>query len=70
MANFRKEFSTVTWVMIPVAIAINIAIGQLALSLPIYLDTIGTVLVGVLAYVGKLPYSPLLLFCSLINIIN
>ncbi|MEJ2266770.1 MAG: hypothetical protein P8X95_25280 [Anaerolineales bacterium] len=49
MANFRKEFSTVTWVMIPVAIAINIAIGQLALSLPIYLDMIGTVLVGVLA---------------------
>ncbi len=47
----RKDFTTVTLVMIPVAIAINIAVGQLiyTLKIPLYLDSIGTVLVGVLA---------------------
>mgnify|MGYP003331069544 CR=1 FL=1 len=50
MNGFRKEFSTLTLVLIPVAIAINVAIGQLAitLKLPLYLDSIGTILVGVL----------------------
>jgi energy-coupling factor transport system substrate-specific component len=49
--RIRSDFSTLTLVMIPVAIAINIAIGQLifALKIPLYLDSIGTVLVGVLA---------------------
>lgn len=39
-----------TWVLIPVAIAINLTIGQivLTLKLPVYLDSIGTVLVGVI----------------------
>lgn len=48
--RMQKDFTTVTWVLIPVAIAINIAIGQivLVLKLPVYLDSIGTVLVGVL----------------------
>ncbi|MGH2606924.1 MAG: ECF transporter S component [Anaerolineales bacterium] len=47
----RREFSTQTLVLIPVAIAINLAVGQLvlALKLPLYLDSIGTILVGVLA---------------------
>ena len=51
MSNLREDFSTVTLVMIPVAIAINIAVGQLiyALGIPLYLDSIGTVLVAVLA---------------------
>jgi len=52
MSRLREDFSTITWVLIPVAIAINIAIGQLiygVLKLPLYLDSIGTVLVGVLA---------------------
>jgi energy-coupling factor transport system substrate-specific component len=51
MAELKEDFSTTTWVMIPVAIAINIAIGQLifALKIPLYLDSIGTVLVGILA---------------------
>jgi energy-coupling factor transport system substrate-specific component len=46
-----RGFNTLTWVMIPVAIAINIAIGQLvyALKIPLYLDSIGTILVGALA---------------------
>ena len=49
--RMQKDFgSTMTWVLIPVAIAINISIGQLVLvlKLPVYLDSIGTVLVGVL----------------------
>jgi energy-coupling factor transport system substrate-specific component len=48
--RIQKEFSTMTWVLIPVAIAINLTIGQivLVLKLPVYLDSIGTVLVGVI----------------------
>ncbi len=47
----QRGFNTLTLVMIPVAIAINVAVGQLALAVkvPLYLDSIGTVLVGVLA---------------------
>jgi energy-coupling factor transport system substrate-specific component len=48
--SIKKDFNTMTWVLIPVAIAINVAIGQLVLvlKLPVYLDSIGTVLVGAL----------------------
>ncbi len=51
MDDIKKQFNTLTLVMIPVAIAINLAVGQLvfALKVPLYLDSIGTVLVGVLA---------------------
>lgn len=51
MERTKGGFSTITLVMIPVAIAINIAVGQLifTLKIPLYLDSIGTVLVGVLA---------------------
>jgi len=51
MESTKRGFSTITLVMIPVAIAINIAVGQLifTLKIPLYLDSIGTVLVGVLA---------------------
>jgi energy-coupling factor transport system substrate-specific component len=47
----RRELDTVTLALIPVAIAVNIAIGQIvyAIKIPLYLDSIGTVLVGVLA---------------------
>ncbi len=47
----KRNFPTITLVMIPVAIALNIAVGQLALlvKVPLYLDSIGTILVGVLA---------------------
>lgn len=46
----KRSFNTLTLALIPVAIAINIAIGQIIvlLKLPIYLDSIGTVLVGML----------------------
>lgn len=47
----KSDFVTTTWVLIPVAIAINIVVGQivLVLRLPVFLDSIGTVLVGVMA---------------------
>src|SRR3990172_1711724 len=50
-SRLKQDFTTVTLVMIPVAIAINIAVGQIiyTLKVPLYLDSIGTVLVGVLA---------------------
>ena len=49
--SIKKEFSTVVLVLIPVAIAINIVIGQIVfwLKLPVYLDSIGTMLVAVVA---------------------
>jgi energy-coupling factor transport system substrate-specific component len=47
-----SQFTTTTLVLMAVAIPVNIAVGHLVqnvLRLPIYLDSIGTVLVGVLA---------------------
>jgi hypothetical protein len=47
-----RQFTTRVIVLMPVGIAINIVLGstvQQALKLPIYLDSIGTILVGVLA---------------------
>lgn len=58
MDRLKKDFTTLSVVMIPVAIAINIVVGQLiyAVKVPLYLDSIGTVLVAVLAgpWVGAL----------------
>jgi len=50
MNGFRKEFTTYSIALMAVAIAINIGAGQIprAVGLPLYLDSIGTVLVGVL----------------------
>ena len=47
--SIKKDFNTMTWVLIPVAIAINVVMGEIVviLKLPIYLDSIGTVLVAV-----------------------
>lgn len=50
--SLSRQFTTRTIVLMPIAIAINIAIGaavQQGLKLPIYLDSIGTILVGILA---------------------
>jgi len=50
--SITSQFSTRVIVMIPIAIAINIILGQtvgVALKIPVYLDSIGTILVGVLA---------------------
>jgi energy-coupling factor transport system substrate-specific component len=49
--SIKKDFNTITWVLIPVAIAINVVIGEIVvlLKLPIYLDSIGTVFVAAVA---------------------
>ena len=46
--KIKKDFNTMTWVLIPVAIAINVVVGQIVvlLKLPVYLDSIGTVFVA------------------------
>ena len=52
MSWVTRQFDTRTIVLMPIAIAINIVLGvtvQQVLKLPIYLDSIGTILVGVLA---------------------
>ena len=52
MRWLSSQFSTRVIVLMPIAIAINIVLGftvQKVLNLPIYLDSIGTILVGVLA---------------------
>src|SRR4051794_1507272 len=52
MRWISSQFTTRVIVLIPVAIAINIVLGytvQTVLKLPIYLDSIGTIFVGVLA---------------------
>ena len=51
IARRSRDFSTSVIVLMSIAIAINIAVGSIVyvLRLPIYLDSIGTVLVGVLA---------------------
>ncbi len=49
--KLKKDFSTITLVLMAVAIVLNIVVGQLVslLKLPIFLDSIGTILVGILA---------------------
>ena len=48
--KIKSNFNTHTWVLIPIAIGINIAVGQivLVLKLPVFLDSIGTVMVAAL----------------------
>jgi energy-coupling factor transport system substrate-specific component len=45
-----RQFTTSTYALIPIAIAINVVLGQIfgSLGLGVYIDSIGTVLVGVL----------------------
>lgn len=58
LEKIRKDFSALAWVLIPIAIGINGATGWIVakLDLPIYLDTIGTIGMAVLAgpWVGAL----------------
>jgi hypothetical protein len=52
----RGAFDTRTIVLMPIAIALNIVLGQTVgavLRIPVYLDSIGTILVGVVA--GPIP---------------
>ena len=50
-ARRSRDMSTAVLALMPVAIALNIVVGSMIslLKLPIYLDSIGTVLVGALA---------------------
>jgi hypothetical protein len=51
LASIEAQFTTRTFVLMPVGIALNIVLGGAvanAVKLPIYLDSIGTILVGVL----------------------
>lgn len=49
--QLKKDFSTLTLALMAVAIVLNIVLGQLVslLKLPVFLDSIGTVLVALLA---------------------
>ena len=49
--QLKKDFSTITLALMVVAIVLNIVVGQIVglLKLPVFLDSIGTVLVGLLA---------------------
>ena len=51
MARRTRDLSTATLTLMAVAIAINLVLGSLtvALRLPLYLDSVGTILVGALA---------------------
>jgi hypothetical protein len=54
--SITRQFDTRTLVLIPIAIALNIILGQAVgngLRVPIYFDSIGTILVGALA--GPIP---------------
>jgi hypothetical protein len=56
LASISSQFDTRTLVLMPVAIAINIILGATvanALKIPVYLDSIGTILVAALA--GPIP---------------
>jgi len=65
--SITRQFDTRTIVLIPIAIAINIVLGQTvgtALKIPLYLDSIGTILVGALA--GPIPGAVTGLLANLI----
>ncbi|WP_409272763.1 ECF transporter S component [Neobacillus sp. SCS-31] len=49
--SIKKDFNMMAMLLIPIGVAINIVGFQLtnALRLPIFLDTIGTILIGVIA---------------------
>src|SRR5260221_1530393 len=69
--SIKQDFTTRTLVLMPIAIAINIAIGELVtrLKLPVYLDSIGTVLVGAIAgpWAGALTWALANIIWGLIN---
>ncbi|WP_020611759.1 ECF transporter S component [Sediminispirochaeta bajacaliforniensis] len=49
--SVKDDFTLMSTLLIPVAIALNVVGGQIAavLALPIYIDSIGTILAGILA---------------------
>ena len=65
-----KKFNKLTIFLIPIGIAVNVVGGQLAvlLKLPVFLDSIGTFVVGALC--GGVPGALVGLGCGLINAIS
>lgn len=65
-----KKFDKLTIFLIPIGIAVNVVGGQLAvlLKLPVFLDCIGTIVVGALC--GGVPGMLVGLGCGLINSIS
>ncbi len=65
-----KKFNKLTIFLIPIGIAVNVVGGQLAvlLKLPVFLDSIGTIVVGALC--GPVPGVLVGLGCGLINAIS
>lgn len=65
-----KKFNKLTIFLIPIGIAVNVVGGQLAvlLKLPVFLDSIGTIVVGALC--GPIPGVLVGLGCGLINAIS
>lgn len=51
LKKIKQEFKLATWILIPIAVVVNGAGGWIIakLGLPIYLDTIGTIFVAVMA---------------------
>lgn len=62
-----KKWNTMVWAMIPICIAINFVGAQIAnaLKLPMYLDVIGTIMMG--AFCGPIPGVVLAVLSTLIN---
>ena len=50
-SRIASDFTTRAWVLIPIGVGINFVVGTLVnvLQLPLFLDTIGTILVALLA---------------------
>ncbi len=69
-ARLMRSYGSLTIFMIPIGIAINFVGGQIALllKLPVYLDSIGTILVG--ATCGALPGALVGLLSNAINSIT
>jgi energy-coupling factor transport system substrate-specific component len=69
-ARLMKSYGRLTIFMIPIGIAVNFVGGQIALllKLPLYLDSIGTILVG--ATCGALPGALVGLLSNAINSIT
>lgn len=66
----KNKFDKLTIFLIPIGIAINVVGGQMAimLKLPLYLDSIGTIVIGGLC--GGIPGAIVGLGCGLINSIS
>lgn len=70
MSNTKKGIDKMTLFLIPIGIAVNFVGGQIAilLKLPVYLDAIGTIVVG--AICGGIPGALVGLISNILNAIS